>query len=60
MTLAEAEKYYEEDHFPSGSMGPKIQAVTNYFQNGGKKALITNPSSIERALLGETGMWITH
>ena len=60
MTLAEAEKYYAEGHFPSGSMGPKIQAVINYLKNGGKKALITNPSNIERALLGETGTWITH
>jgi carbamate kinase len=60
MTLAEAKKYYEEGHFPSGSMGPKIQAIINYLQNGGKKALITNPANIKRALLGETGTWITH
>jgi carbamate kinase len=60
MTLAEAKRYLKEGHFPSGSMGPKIQAVINYLKNGGKKALITNPSNIERALLGETGTWITH
>jgi len=60
MRLAEAKKYYEEGHFPSGSMGPKIQAVIHYLQNGGKKGLITNPNNIKRALLGETGTWITH
>jgi carbamate kinase len=60
MTLAEAKRYYKEGHFPSGSMGPKIQAVINYLQNGGKKALITNPNNVERALLGETGTWIVH
>ena len=60
MTLDEAKKYYEEGYFPPGSMGPKIQAVINYLQNGGKKGLITNPNNIERALLGETGTWITH
>jgi carbamate kinase len=60
MTLAEAKRYYNEGHFPSGSMGPKIQAVINYLQNGGKKALITNPNNVERALLGETGTWIVH
>lgn len=60
ITLAEAKKYYEEGHFPPGSMGPKIQAIIQYLQNGGKKGLITNPNSIERALLGKTGTWITH
>ena len=60
MTLAEAKKYYAEGHFPSGSMGPKIQAVIHYLQNGGKEALITTPSKIESALLGETGTWIRH
>jgi carbamate kinase len=60
MTLAEAKKHYDEGHFPSGSMGPKIQAVIHYLQNGGKEALITTPSKIESALLMETGTWIRH
>jgi carbamate kinase len=55
LTLAEAKKYYEEGHFPPGSMGPKIQAVINFLEKGGKEALITNPENIERALRGETG-----
>jgi len=59
MTLAEAKKYYKEGHFLPGSMGPKIQAIIHYLQNGGKKGLITNPNNIERALLGKTGTWIT-
>jgi carbamate kinase len=36
-------------------MEPKIQAVINYLEKGGKKALITNPENIARALAGETG-----
>jgi carbamate kinase len=59
MTLAEAKKYHKEGHFPPGSMGPKIQAIIHYLQNGGKKGLITNSNNIERALLGKTGTWIT-
>ena len=55
MTLAEAKEYYEEGHFPPGSMGPKIQAIINFLEMGGEKAIITNPENIERALLGETG-----
>lgn len=55
MTLEEAKKYYEEGHFPLGSMGPKIQAIIDFLERGGKEAIITNPENIERALLGETG-----
>ncbi|MDH5374418.1 MAG: carbamate kinase [Candidatus Bathyarchaeota archaeon] len=55
MTLEEAKKYYEEGHFPPGSMGPKIQAIINFLERGGKEAIITDPENIERALLGETG-----
>jgi carbamate kinase len=58
MTLDEAKKYYEERHFPKGSMGPKIEAVINFLENGGKKALITNPENIERALRGKSGTLI--
>jgi carbamate kinase len=55
MTLAEAKKNLEQGHFPSGSMGPKIEAIISYLEHGGKEALITNPENLERALRGETG-----
>jgi carbamate kinase len=58
MTAAEARKYIEEGHFAKGSMLPKIQAILKYLDAGGKKALITNPENIGRALKGETGTWI--
>ena len=58
MTLDEAKKYLAEGHFAPGSMGPKIQAIIWFLEAGGKKAIITNPENIERALLGETGTHI--
>jgi carbamate kinase len=58
MTAAEARKYIEEGHFAKGSMLPKIQAILKFLDAGGKKALITNPENIGRALNGETGTWI--
>jgi len=59
MTLSEAKKYLAEGtHFAKGSMAPKIQAIIWYLENGGEKALITNPENIGRALKGETGTWI--
>jgi carbamate kinase len=59
ITLSEAKEYFKSGHFPSGSMGPKIEAVISYLENGGKKAIITNPESIELALLGKAGTHIT-
>ncbi len=58
ITVAEAKKYMEEGHFAKGSMLPKITAVINFLEKGGKQALITNPENIGRALNGETGTWI--
>lgn len=59
MTLAEAKQYLAEGHFLKGSMAPKIEAVIQYLEEGGKKALITNPENIVRALEGKTGTYIT-
>lgn len=58
MTVAEAKKYAVEGHFASGSMLPKIQASIEFLENGGKKALITDPEHISDALEGKTGTWI--
>lgn len=60
MTLAEAKQYLAEGiHFAPGSMAPKIEAVVTFLEKGGKKALITDPVNIARALRGETGTFIT-
>jgi carbamate kinase len=58
MTAAEARQYVQEGHFAKGSMLPKIQAILKYLDNGGKKALITDPAHIKDALNGKTGTWI--
>ncbi|MCA9950871.1 MAG: carbamate kinase [Anaerolineales bacterium] len=58
MTLAEAKQYLAEGHFAPGSMAPKIEAIIKFLESGGKKALITDPSNIQRALAGETGTFI--
>jgi carbamate kinase len=61
MTLAEAKQYMAEGtHFVEGSMMPKMQAVINFLENGGKKAIITTPENIGKALAGNAGTTITH
>ena len=59
ITLAEAKQYLAEGtHFAKGSMAPKIQACVWFLERGGKKAIITDPPNIARALRGETGTTI--
>lgn len=58
MNLSEAKKYLEEGHFAEGSMAPKIRAIIEYLEAGGKSALITSPEKIEDALNGKTGTWV--
>ena len=58
MTVAEARAYLAEGQFAKGSMLPKIQAILKFMDQGGKKALITDPEHIKDALEGKTGTWI--
>jgi carbamate kinase len=59
MSLEEAKQYLAEGiHFAKGSMAPKVQAIIWFLEAGGKRAIITNPENIGRALKGETGTHI--
>jgi carbamate kinase len=56
LTLSEVKQYLAEGgHFKEGSMAPKMRAVVQFLEGGGKEALITNPQNLERAMTGETG-----
>ncbi len=58
ITVAQAKQYIDEGHFAAGSMLPKVKAIIQFLENGGKKALITDPEHIGEALDGKTGTWI--
>ncbi|MBN2448019.1 MAG: carbamate kinase, partial [Phycisphaerae bacterium] len=58
MTLAEARRYMDEGHFAPGSMLPKIMAVVEFIEAGGKEAIITDPTNLARAVAGESGTHI--
>ena len=51
-------QYTAEGHFAKGSMLPKINAIVQFLEKGGRQAIITNPENIGRALRGETGTLI--
>jgi carbamate kinase len=55
VTLKEIEQLRVDGQFPPGSMGPKIDAVIHFLHHGGKRALITDPESLPRAIEGRAG-----
>ena len=57
LNIAMARKYLEEGHFPSGSMGDKIEAAIEFLESGGEEVII---SSIEKAYDAVTGRTGTH
>lgn len=54
-TLSEVNQYLREGHFKPGSMKPKIEAVIQFLEGGGRKAIITSPESLLKAVRGESG-----
>jgi carbamate kinase len=59
LTLSEAKRLLAEGHFLAGSMGPKIQAMIEFLENGGEHGIITNPQNLGRAVRGEAGTHLT-
>jgi carbamate kinase len=60
LTVAEAKQHLDAGQFPAGSMGPKIRAVCNFLEAGGKAAIITSPQYLAEALDGKKGTRITN
>ena len=59
MTLAEAKQYIGEGHFKPGSMLPKIQAVVDFLEGGGRMAIVTDPEHLAAAIAGKAGTTVT-
>ncbi|MCP4329254.1 MAG: carbamate kinase [Alphaproteobacteria bacterium] len=55
VTLRELRALDAEGHFPSGSMGPKIEAAVRFLEGGGERVIIGHLEEAMSALHGETG-----
>lgn len=55
ISLNEAISYTKENHFPAGSMLPKVQAAMQFIKNQKKKAVITSIATIEDSVNGKAG-----
>jgi carbamate kinase len=58
VSVSDMKTYLLEDHFPEGSMGPKIAAAIQFVEAGGKRAIITSLADAVPALYGKTGTHI--
>ena len=55
LTVAEAEKHLRDGQFPAGSMGPKIDAATQFVRDGGGEVIITDIDHLREAVEGRAG-----
>lgn len=55
ITTSEAKKYLTEGHFPSGSMGPKIESAIKFLELGGSEVIITSLQKAKEAFFGDFG-----
>ena len=58
VTVSEMKQYMAEGHFAPGSMLPKVEACIDFLEHGGKRAIITDPPNLAKALRGEAGTHI--
>lgn len=59
LSLNEANNYTKENHFPAGSMLPKVQAAMQFVRKQKKKAVITSITNIEDSVKGKAGTEFT-
>jgi carbamate kinase len=55
VSAAELKQYYAAGHFPPGNMGPKVESVLRFLENGGKQAVISSYEHLCEAIEGHAG-----
>jgi carbamate kinase len=55
MNLDEAHTYFEQGHFSTGSMGPKVLSALEFVENTGNTAIITSIEKLSETLEGKAG-----
>jgi len=51
----ELENYAAAGHFPPGNMGPKVESVLRFLNQGGREAIITSEENLCTAVAGSAG-----
>jgi carbamate kinase len=55
MTVTEAKRHLAECQFGEGSMAPKVRAILQYLEAGGRRGVVTSPEHLEAAVEGRAG-----
>ncbi len=55
LTLDQARAHLAAGEFPSGSMGPKIEAAIDFIVQGGEECIITSTEQVAQAVAGNGG-----
>jgi carbamate kinase len=59
VSISQMEQYMKEGQFPAGSMGPKVEAISEFFKATGNRGVICHLEDIEKAIAGKAGTEIT-
>jgi len=63
LSIKDALKYANQNQFPKGSMGPKIEAAIDFIKNAkskNAKVIITSPAKLSMSLLNKSGTTIVN
>jgi carbamate kinase len=58
ISLSDIESLHESGHFPSGSMGPKIESAISFLRSGGEEVIISHARKLIDACQGKAGTHI--
>jgi carbamate kinase len=58
VSAAAMKKHLADGHFPPGNMGPKVESVLRFLENGGGEAVITSFEHLCEAVTGSAGTHI--
>ncbi|BBJ28915.1 carbamate kinase [Athalassotoga saccharophila] len=58
LKVSDAKKYLAQNQFPSGSMGPKIEAAISFVEATGRQCIITSLEKSSEAMKGKAGTFV--
>ncbi|MCL5032274.1 MAG: carbamate kinase [Thermotogae bacterium] len=58
LKVSEAKTYMNGNQFPSGSMGPKIEAAISFVEKTGRQCVITSLEKVSEAMEGKAGTFV--
>ncbi len=58
LKISDAKTYMKNNQFPSGSMGPKIEAAISFVEKTGRQCVITSLEKVSEAMEGKAGTFV--